>query len=145
MNCKEWQEQLPAYMEDELEAKLKAALAEHLSECDSCRKELQLWHQAMALVHQLPQVEPSSALRERLLTAVKEEAETKRHYSFIEYYNRDGNSLTLVREERGQPLRSPQLSTKKIKAEVISSLRVVSNVVSNQWTYVMETTYLVGL
>ncbi len=60
MNCLKAEEQFSAYLEDELDYQAVRAFEAHLSACESCRREFTLFRESLDLLHQLPQVEPST-------------------------------------------------------------------------------------
>ena len=60
MNCLKVEEQFSAYIEDELDYRAVKAFEAHLSTCESCRRELTLFRESLDLLHQLPQIEPST-------------------------------------------------------------------------------------
>ena len=70
MNCLKAEEQFSAYLEDELDYQAVRTFEAHLSACESCRREFTLFRESLDLLHQLPQIKPSSdfevALQARL-------------------------------------------------------------------------------
>ncbi len=70
MNCLKAEEQFSAYIEDELDYQAVRTLEVHLNACESCRREFMLFRESLDLLHQLPQIEPSTdfdtALKVRL-------------------------------------------------------------------------------
>ena len=70
MNCLKVEEQFSAYLEDELDYQAVRAFEAHLNTCESCRQEFTLFRESLDLLHQLPQIGPSTefdaALRTRL-------------------------------------------------------------------------------
>ena len=60
MNCLKAEEQFSAYLEDELDYQAVRAFEAHLSACESCRREFTLFRESLDLLHQLPQIEPST-------------------------------------------------------------------------------------
>jgi hypothetical protein len=65
MNCDRAGELLGAYLRDELMASTRAEVQAHLDTCASCRADLELDR----LVFELPRVEPSAALHERIFSS----------------------------------------------------------------------------
>src|SRR5690242_16437290 len=65
MNCDRAGELLGAYVRDELLPSTRAEVQEHLARCASCRADLDLDR----LVLELPRVEPSAALHERIFSS----------------------------------------------------------------------------
>lgn len=65
MNCDRAGELLGAYLRDELVASTRAEVQAHLDTCASCRADLDTYR----LVFELPRVEPSAALQERLFSS----------------------------------------------------------------------------
>ncbi len=70
MNCLKVEEQFSAYLEDELDYQAVRAFETHLSTCEACRREFTLFRESLDLLHQLPQIQPSTefdvALQARL-------------------------------------------------------------------------------
>ena len=60
MNCLKVEEQFSAYLEDELDYQAVREFEAHLSTCESCRQELTLFRESLDLLHQLPQIKPST-------------------------------------------------------------------------------------
>ena len=60
MNCLKAEEQFSAYLEDELDYQAIKVLETHLDACESCRREFTLFRESLNLLHQLPQIEPST-------------------------------------------------------------------------------------
>ena len=60
MNCLKVEEQFSAYIEDELDYQAVRAFEDHLSTCESCRREFTLFRESLDLLHQLPQIKPST-------------------------------------------------------------------------------------
>lgn len=60
MNCLKVEEQFSAYIEDELDYQAIRTFEAHLSACGSCRREFALFRESIDLLHQLPQIEPST-------------------------------------------------------------------------------------
>lgn len=73
MNCLKAEEQFSAYLEDELDYQAVRAFEAHLNACESCHHEFTLFRESLNLLHQLPQIEPSTefdlALQVRLADA----------------------------------------------------------------------------
>ncbi len=65
MNCDRAGELLGAYLRDELTPSTRKEVQEHLDRCASCRADLEIDR----LVFELPRVEPSAALRERIFSS----------------------------------------------------------------------------
>ena len=60
MNCLKAEEQFSAYIEDELDYRAIRTFEAHLNACESCRREFTLFRESLDLLHQLPQIEPST-------------------------------------------------------------------------------------
>src|SRR5690349_1039051 len=74
MAHEDYKEMLPALALSALDAADERALNEHLSQCAECRKELADWEStAAALALSVPAVEPSSQVRDRIMSAVRSE------------------------------------------------------------------------
>lgn len=70
----DYKEMLPAHALSALDASEAQALNEHLAECAECRQELAHWENtAAALALSAPRMEPSPAVRERIMNAVRAE------------------------------------------------------------------------
>ncbi len=50
MNCRDIQERFSAYLDGELPTAQEAAVARHLEDCESCRREFQVWQQLWAML-----------------------------------------------------------------------------------------------
>ena len=68
MNCLKAEEQFSAYFEDELDYRAIKAFEAHLNACESCRREFTLFRESLNLLHQLPQIEPSTEFNTALQT-----------------------------------------------------------------------------
>ena len=60
MNCLKVEEQFSGYLEDELDYQAIRAFEAHLAACESCRREFALFRESLNLLHQLPQIKPST-------------------------------------------------------------------------------------
>ena len=73
MNCLKAEEQFSAYLEDDLDYQAVRAFEAHLNACESCYREFTLFRESLNLLHQLPEIEPSTefdlALQVRLAGA----------------------------------------------------------------------------
>jgi len=68
----DYKEMLPAHALSALDASEAQALNEHLAECAECRQELAHWENtAAALALNAPPMEPSPAVRDRIMNAVR--------------------------------------------------------------------------
>lgn len=68
MNCLKAEEHFSEYLEDALDYQTIKAFEIHLADCETCRHELTLFQRSVDLLHQLPQIEPSSDLDVALQT-----------------------------------------------------------------------------
>ena len=68
MNCLKAEEQFSAYIEDELDYQAVRTFEAHLNACESCRREFTLFRESLDLLHQLPQIEPSTEFNAALKT-----------------------------------------------------------------------------
>jgi hypothetical protein len=72
MQCEDIQEQLSAYLEDELEAGARRVIEDHLRQCAGCRTELTLLRRTVATLRSLEELEApprlAAAVDRRLLT-----------------------------------------------------------------------------
>ncbi len=66
MNCLKAEEQFSAYLEDELDYQTVRAFETHLNTCKSCHREFTLFRKPLNLLHQLPQIEPSTGFNAAL-------------------------------------------------------------------------------
>jgi anti-sigma-K factor RskA len=74
----DYKEMLPAYALSALDASEAQALNEHLAECAECRQELATWEKtAAALALDAAPMEPSPAVRQRIMSAVREEKDSR--------------------------------------------------------------------
>lgn len=71
MTCSEIRDQLSAYMDKMLPAAQMQAIAEHLSLCPDCRRELEQLEETVALLHQLGEVEPPSDLTAAIINKIR--------------------------------------------------------------------------
>ena len=60
MNCLKAEEQFSAYLEDELDYQAVRVVEAHLNACESCQREFARFRESLNLLHQLPQIEPST-------------------------------------------------------------------------------------
>jgi predicted anti-sigma-YlaC factor YlaD len=72
---------LSEYLDGSLPERQRAAIAEHLPGCASCRGELEALRRTVALLRDLPSVEPPDALATRILAQI---AEREAHPTFFE-------------------------------------------------------------
>ena len=75
----EFKEMIPTYVLSALDGEENRALSEHLSECGECQRELENW-QATAATLSLgaEPLEPSPEVRDRIMTAIREESSQSR-------------------------------------------------------------------
>lgn len=75
-----WSEELPAYLLGSLPTKAAAECERHLQECERCREETRWLAPAVeSLSQDVPRVEPSARLRQRLMAEVREDASVTTH------------------------------------------------------------------
>jgi len=73
----DYKEMIPARALSALDAAEERALNEHLDNCSECRKELEEWQATAAALAVVPApVEPSPAVRERILSEVRKDLST---------------------------------------------------------------------
>lgn len=77
MTCKEIEETLSAYMEDDLASADKMLIEEHLASCQKCRSAFEDLKKARELVQELEEVEPPPWLKLRIMSRLRKEAERK--------------------------------------------------------------------
>lgn len=73
MDCKVARDWLSPYLDGELSAAEKAALAEHLKICSSCRQELQELAAAVQMLRRVPELAPASGFRAKLRESLERE------------------------------------------------------------------------
>jgi anti-sigma-K factor RskA len=74
----DYKEMLPAYALSALDAGEAQTLKEHLAECAECRQDLADWEKtASALALHAAPMEPSPAVRQRIMNAVREEKDSR--------------------------------------------------------------------
>jgi len=73
MKCEELSNLVIDYLEDALEPDLRADLEGHVGTCEGCAAQLQETRQTWAVLGELPQEEPSPALRERFYAMLEAE------------------------------------------------------------------------
>ncbi len=78
MACERWEGHLASYLEDELGAGERRAVEGHLQACPDCRGLLELLRSVQVSLRSIPEVEPSPALRKRLVAV----AGRKRRFRF---------------------------------------------------------------
>lgn len=77
MAHEDYKEMLPALALSALDAEDARVLNQHLSECDECRRELAGWENTAAeLALSAPAAEPSPQVRDRIMSAVRNERQT---------------------------------------------------------------------
>ncbi|HET7114555.1 MAG TPA: anti-sigma factor [Pyrinomonadaceae bacterium] len=83
MAHEDYKEMLPALALSALDEPEARALNQHLAECDECRRELASWEStAAALALSASPVEPSPAVRERIMNVVRGEGQSSRVVPF---------------------------------------------------------------
>jgi anti-sigma-K factor RskA len=71
----EFKEMIPTYVLSALDAVENRALSEHLSQCEDCQRELENWQATAALLSlDAKPLEPSPAVRERIMSAIRADA-----------------------------------------------------------------------
>lgn len=82
MNCKDYREQFPLMLTDDLDLKARTEIERHLEGCADCRKEFEASRKVWDLMGEIPQPEPSVAMHdgfEALLSNYKEELIARRN------------------------------------------------------------------
>jgi anti-sigma-K factor RskA len=80
----DYKEMLPALALSALDAEGARALNQHLAECDECRRELADWENTAAkLALSANPAEPSSQVRERIMSAVRSEKQQRQEASRV--------------------------------------------------------------
>ncbi|MBM3237948.1 hypothetical protein FJZ31_16790 [Candidatus Poribacteria bacterium] len=87
MNCQKAEKKFSAYVENELDAKTRRQLEQHLEECASCAYELQAFQKTLPLVKSMPAIAPSSnfAWELRLRLAIEDSHKVSLRKRFFEY------------------------------------------------------------
>ncbi|TAK54916.1 MAG: hypothetical protein EPO24_12700 [Bacteroidetes bacterium] len=75
MNTNHVNEQLLAYLSGELDKQQERIVADHLSLCDSCRKEMETINTFWTSLNLIPQVQPSDTMRERFYDMLQDAME----------------------------------------------------------------------
>ena len=97
MAHEDYKEMLPALALSTLDAEEAHALNEHLSECEECRRELADWENtAAALALSADPAEPSSQLRDRIVSAVRSEKQSSRVVPFPQVRRSTWSSFGLI-------------------------------------------------
>lgn len=80
MNCRNCEQSLSAYLDNELGGEQMLRLRQHLADCEYCREELEALRDLKMLLAQVPTIEPRAGFEERLLQTVfsEEPAKTRR-------------------------------------------------------------------
>jgi HEAT repeat protein len=90
MECKDYREQFSALLTDDLDQAKRTKIESHLEGCAECRAEFETARKVWELMGEIPQPEPSEAMRtsfDALLSNYKEEVVTKRD-PLGEWFNR---------------------------------------------------------
>jgi len=75
MNCRDIENNLPAYLENLLSQEEKRKVREHLISCRRCSKTLEDLNQVEALLQDLDEVAPPPWLKQKIMARVREEAQ----------------------------------------------------------------------
>ena len=78
MQCREVQERLSAYLDNELDSTLLRGLADHLNRCDTCRQQLQGLRDLDGMVKALPKHRMPPEFAENLVLRVCKQAMASR-------------------------------------------------------------------
>ena len=73
MNCNDWKELIPAYIQGELDEKKKSDLKTHLKSCESCHLILEQTKELIEVMDNTAEVVPPPELKDHLLEALIEE------------------------------------------------------------------------
>ena len=71
MNCEELRDRLSAHLEADLDARERARVEEHLSECPDCRREYRELRHTVDLLRGLPPVDPPTDLADRVIARLR--------------------------------------------------------------------------
>lgn len=108
----DYKEMLPARVLSALDTNDNVALNEHLIVCSECRQELKDWEATSAAIAlSAPPVEPTPALRERIISQVREERRSQTHT--------DKSSRVVPFEARSRNVRSAAASFGLIAAGIV--------------------------
>lgn len=94
MRCKESKKLLSSYIDGELSKDKRIELERHLSNCFSCRKELEDLEFIVKEIHNLPKIEPSLSFADNVWYRYQNEKMLKRNYRKIYFIL--GLSFTLI-------------------------------------------------
>ena len=78
MLCKDIEQKLPAYLEDDLSPQEKVLVEEHLTSCPQCVKAVENLKKTGKLVREIEGVEPPPWFTQKIMTRVREEAKQKK-------------------------------------------------------------------
>ncbi|MEQ9425488.1 MAG: HEAT repeat domain-containing protein [Cyclobacteriaceae bacterium] len=73
MECKNWEEKIPAYLNDELSSKSKEELEKHLQQCEVCQKKLDQTKALLKMIEVDQQVEAPAEIRQGFLKELEKE------------------------------------------------------------------------
>lgn len=71
MNCEELRDRLSAHLEADLDARERARIEDHLSECPDCRREYRELRHVVDLLRGLPPVAPPPGLADRVIARLR--------------------------------------------------------------------------
>jgi len=74
MKCREVESKISAYLDDELESRMRESIETHLNRCGKCRKRVEGLRELDALLQELPRVHVVPEFAEKLVLKVRREA-----------------------------------------------------------------------
>jgi hypothetical protein len=77
MSCKDIEQKLPAYLEDDLSLQEKGLVEEHLASCQQCKKAMEDLEKTENLIREMEEVEPPPWFTQRIMSHVRGEAQQK--------------------------------------------------------------------
>ena len=90
MECKDYREQFASFLNNTLDQKRRNEIESHLAVCADCREEFETFEKIWNLMGEMPQPEPSEALREGFNTVLSDYREelNERKNPIVEWMNK---------------------------------------------------------
>jgi hypothetical protein len=77
MSCKDIEQKLPAYLEDDLSLQEKGLVEEHLASCPLCKKAMENLEKTENLIREMEDVEPPPWFTQKIMSRVRGKAQQK--------------------------------------------------------------------